>query len=53
MGGQQGVKELEAMVRSGEAIVAFCLRSVSVEKVMQIADAELLMPPKVSGVDPR
>ena len=53
MGGAEGVRGLEERVRSGTAKVAFCLRAVSVDKVMQIADAGLLMPPKVRSYDPK
>ena len=50
VGGPEGVLGLERLVRSGEAVVAFCVHEVSVEKVMQIADAGMLMPPKVPSV---
>lgn len=51
--GCEGVAGLENLVHSGEAVVAFCLKEISVETVMRIADANLLLPPKATWFDPK
>lgn len=45
--GDVGYQELERRVCSGEAQVSFCLQSVSVEQIMEVADLNRLLPPKV------
>lgn len=46
--GNTGFQELERRVNSGEVQVSFCLRSVSVEQIMEVADLNRLLPPKVN-----
>jgi uncharacterized protein (DUF1015 family) len=53
VGGIRGVGELEKRVRSGEHAVAFAMRSTSVEQVMRVADAGLIMPPKSTWFEPK
>ena len=54
MGGIRGSGELQRLVTSSEGAgeaewtVAFCMFPVSVDQVMRVADAEQLMPPKVT-----
>ena len=53
VGGIRGVAELERRVASGEAAVAFALYPVSVQQLMAIADAGLVMPPKSTWFEPK
>jgi uncharacterized protein (DUF1015 family) len=53
VGGIRGTGELEKRVRSGEHAVAFAMRSTSVEQVMRVADAGLIMPPKSTWFEPK
>ncbi len=53
VGGIRGTKELERLVDSGEYAVAFFLYPTSVEDLMQIADANGLMPPKSTWFEPK
>ena len=50
--GDAGFQELERRVYSGEAQVSFCLRSVTVEQIMGVADLNRLLPPKVKKLHP-
>src|SRR5262249_28930195 len=45
VGGVRGPEALEALVRSGEYQVAFCVFPTGIEQVMTIADAGEIMPP--------
>jgi uncharacterized protein (DUF1015 family) len=45
--------KLSELVDSGEATVAFAIRSVSVEDVMKVADSGKLLPPKASCFYPK
>lgn len=51
--GTQGVEELERMVRSGEAKVAFHLRPVSFAELKAVADEGRSMPPKSTWIEPK
>lgn len=42
-----GQRDLESRIDSGEASVAFCVRGVTVDDIMAVADAGQLMPAKV------
>jgi uncharacterized protein (DUF1015 family) len=53
VGGIRGVGELVKLVDSGKAAVAFSMYPVSVEKVMAIADAGMIMPPKSTWFEPK
>ena len=53
VGGIRGLKELERRVDSGEMAVAFALYPVSMQQIMDIADAGLIMPPKVTWFEPK
>ena len=53
VGGIRGIAELERRVTSGEAAVAFALYPVSVQQLMAIADAGLVMPPKSTWFEPK
>lgn len=51
--GREGCEGLERRVDSGEAVVAFSVGRVSVGRIMQIADADQLLPPKATFFDPK
>ena len=53
VGGIRGLDELEKRVDSGEMEVAFALYPTSIEELMDIADAEKLMPPKSTWFEPK
>jgi uncharacterized protein (DUF1015 family) len=53
VGGIRGLGELEQRVDSGEAAVAFSLYPTSMEQLMDVADAEKLMPPKSTWFEPK
>jgi uncharacterized protein (DUF1015 family) len=53
VGGIRGTAELEKLVNSGDFAVAFSLFPTSVEDLMEIADANGLMPPKSTWFEPK
>lgn len=53
IGGIRGTKELEKLVNSGKAKVAFSLYPVSVNDLMKISDAGEIMPPKSTWFEPK
>jgi uncharacterized protein (DUF1015 family) len=53
VGGIRGTKELEKLVNSGKAAVAFSLYPVSVNDLMNISDAGEIMPPKSTWFEPK
>lgn len=53
VGGIHGAAELERRVRQGEAAVAFSLYPVTVEQLMNVADAGRNMPPKSTWFEPK
>jgi len=53
VGGIRGTKELEKIVDSGRAAVAFSLHPVSVDDLMAISDAGEIMPPKSTWFEPK
>jgi len=53
VGGIRGLKELERRVDSGESAVAFAMYPVTMQQIMDIADAGLIMPPKVTWFEPK
>jgi uncharacterized protein (DUF1015 family) len=53
IGGIRGTTELEKLVNSGKAAVAFSLYPVSVNVLMDIADAGEVMPPKSTWFEPK
>ena len=48
-----GLGELERRVNSGEMAVAFAMYPVSMKQLMDIADNDLIMPPKVTWFEPK
>lgn len=53
IGGIRGTKELEKLVDSGKAKVAFSMYPVSVEDLINISDAGETMPPKSTWFEPK
>jgi uncharacterized protein (DUF1015 family) len=53
IGGIRGTQELEKLVDTGKAAVAFSLRPVSVDDLMNISDAGEVMPPKSTWFEPK
>lgn len=51
--GREGLSGLEQRVDSNAAIVAFSIGKVSVQRIMKIADANQLLPPKATFFDPK
>jgi len=53
VGGAKGTTELERLVRSGAAAVAFSMFPTSVDDLMTVADAGGIMPPKSTWFEPK
>jgi uncharacterized protein (DUF1015 family) len=53
VGGARGTQQLEALVKSGRAAVAFSMYPVSVADLMQISDSGGIMPPKSTWFEPK
>ena len=53
VGGIRGTKELERLVDSGKAAVAFSLYPVSLDDLMAVSDANEIMPPKSTWFEPK
>jgi len=53
VGGARGTGELEKLVDSGKAAVAFSLHPVSVADLMAVSDAGAIMPPKSTWFEPK
>jgi uncharacterized protein (DUF1015 family) len=53
VGGARGTSELEKLVDSGKAAVAFSLHPVSVADLMAVSDAGAIMPPKSTWFEPK
>jgi uncharacterized protein (DUF1015 family) len=53
VGGARGTTELERLVDTGQAAVAFSLHPISVDDLMTVSDAGEIMPPKSSWFEPK
>jgi uncharacterized protein (DUF1015 family) len=53
VGGIRGTAELEKLVNTGKAAVAFSMFPVGVDDLMRIADAGEIMPPKSTWFEPK
>lgn len=53
VGGIRGTEELQRLVDSGRAAVAFSMYPVSLAELMAIADANQIMPPKSTWFEPK
>ena len=53
VGGGRGLGELERRVNSGEMAVAFALFPTTMDDLMAVADAGLVMPPQSTWFEPQ
>jgi uncharacterized protein (DUF1015 family) len=53
VGGIRGLPELEKRVDSGEMAVAFAMYATTMQDLMSVADAGLIMPPKSTWFEPK
>jgi len=53
VGGIRGLEELRKLVDKGEMEVAFALYPVSMKQLMDIADNDMIMPPKTTWFEPK
>jgi uncharacterized protein (DUF1015 family) len=53
VGGIRGIAELEKLVDSGDYAVAFALFHTSIDELMDLADADKIMPPKSTWFEPK
>jgi len=53
IGGIRGMEELERLVDSGRFAVAFSLCPTTLAELMDVADADLVMPPKSTWFEPK
>ena len=53
VGGLRSTEELRRRVDAGEAAIAFSLRPTTVEQLLNVADAGLVMPPKSTWFEPK
>jgi uncharacterized protein (DUF1015 family) len=53
VGGARGTAELETLVGSGKAVLAFSMFPVSVADLMAVSDAGAIMPPKSTWFEPK
>ncbi|MGH9838706.1 MAG: DUF1015 domain-containing protein [Blastocatellia bacterium] len=53
IGGIRGTQELERLVNSGHAAVAFSLHPVSLDQLMEVSDDNEIMPPKSTWFEPK
>jgi uncharacterized protein (DUF1015 family) len=53
VGGIRGARELERLVDSGRAAVAFALHATSMEDLLRVSDAGGVMPPKSTWFEPK
>jgi uncharacterized protein (DUF1015 family) len=53
VGGSRGLEELERLVASGRAAVAFALYPTQMSDLMAVADAGEIMPPKSTWFEPK
>jgi len=53
VGGIRGLSELERLVDSGEYSVAFAMYPTSIDQLLSVADADMVMPPKSTWFEPK
>lgn len=53
VGGIRGTEELENLVDSGKAAIAFSMYPTSIEELIAVSDEGLLMPPKSTWFEPK
>lgn len=53
VGGMRGTQELEQLVRTGQAAVAFSMYPTSIAQLLAVSDAGAIMPPKSTWFEPK
>ncbi len=53
VGSSGGIDELQRRVDAGQAVIAFSLYPTSIEQLLRVADADLVMPPKSTWFEPK
>lgn len=53
VGGIRGTEELEKRVNSGKAAIAFSMYPTSIEQLLAVSDAGMVMPPKSTWFEPK
>jgi uncharacterized protein (DUF1015 family) len=53
VGGGRGTQELEKLVDSGEARIAFSLYPTTMEDLLAVSDMDSIMPPKSTWFEPK
>lgn len=53
VGGIRGTQELERRVKSGEMAIGFAMYPTTLEQLMAVSDAGLIMPPKSTWFEPK
>lgn len=53
VGGIRGTGELQKLVDSGKAAVAFAMRPTSIDDLLRVSDANGIMPPKSTWFEPK
>lgn len=53
VGGIRGTDELESRVDEGNASIAFSMYHTTIEQLLNVADADLIMPPKSTWFEPK
>ncbi|MGI9012930.1 MAG: DUF1015 domain-containing protein [Phycisphaerales bacterium] len=53
VGGMRGVDHLERLVANGKAALAISMHATTIEQLLSVADAGLIMPPKSTWFEPK
>jgi len=53
VGGIRGTQELERRVDGGNAAIAFSMYATTIDQLLDVADANLIMPPKSTWFEPK
>ena len=53
VGGIRGTQELEKRVDEGDAAIAFSMYHTTIDQMIDVADADLIMPPKSTWFEPK
>jgi uncharacterized protein (DUF1015 family) len=53
IGGRRGTEELERLVDSGQAVVAFSLFPTTMQDLLEVSDQNEVMPPKSTWFEPK
>lgn len=51
--GDKGIKGLKQIIDKDRAKVAFCLYPISPKQIIEVSDAEMIMPPKSTWIEPK